>query len=346
MRKNEPFYKTRKLTEMDEKKIHMGKDAVDLDLLFKSFNNAATEEEERAIDNWLQEKEENKKTYSEARDLFDALLMEAPVELLGGRMAKSAEKRRKAFRSVLYGIGYAAVLAIFCVIGYNVIDNRVEKSLSETMNTIIVPAGKSMDYVLADGTLIKLNSGARLQFPMVFANDRREVHLDGEAYFNVAHDDKQPFVVRTFASDIIVLGTEFNVNADEDAGVFSAALIEGSIRLLSRQNPGEQIIMRPNEKVTMEKGKLVLKEYGASNDILWTEGILDISGLDFSELMEKLEMAFGVRIIVEREMPSGPVFANAKLRISDGIDKAFEVIGNGVDFTYDKDYKTGAISIR
>ena len=141
------------------------------------------------------------------------------------------------------------------------------------MNTIIVPAGKSMDYVLADGTLIKLNSGARLQFPMVFANDRREVHLDGEAYFNVAHDDKQPFVVRTFASDIIVLGTEFNVNADEDAGVFSAALIEGSIRLLSRQNPGEQIIMRPNEKVTMEKGKLVLKEYGASNDILWTEGI-------------------------------------------------------------------------
>lgn len=214
------------------------------------------------------------------------------------------------------------------------------------MNTIIVPAGKSMDYVLADGTLIKLNSGARLQYPMVFAKDRREVRLEGEAYFDVAHNDRHPFVVRTFASDITVLGTEFNVNADKDAGMFSAALIEGSISLSNHQNPGEQIVMHPNEKVSLERGHLILKEYEAAKDILWTEGILDISGLDFSELMRKLEMAFGVRIVVERDMPSGQVFANAKLRISDGVDKAFEVIGNGADFTYHKDYNTGTIFIR
>ena len=232
------------------------------------------------------------------------------------------------------------------MVGYNLINNRVENSLATTMNTIIVPAGKSMDYILADGTLIKLNSGARLQYPMVFAKDRREVRLEGEAYFDVAHNDRQPFVVRTFASDITVLGTEFNVNADKDAGMFSAALIEGSISLSNHQNPGEQIVMHPNETVSLERGHLILKEYEAAKDILWTEGILDISGLDFSELMRKLEMAFGIRIVVERDMPSGQVFANAKLRISDGVDKAFEVIGNGADFTYHKDYNTGTIFIR
>lgn len=331
---------------MNGKNIHKDKKLVDLDMLFKSFNNAASEKEESAIDNWLHENEDNKETYVNARDIHEAFLMETPIELLDGREAKSAEKRRKFRRIVLQGIGYAAVLAIFCVVGYNVINNRVENNLAATMNTIIVPAGKSMDYVLADGTLIKLNSGARLQYPMVFAKDRREVRLEGEAYFDVAHNDRQPFVVRTFASDITVLGTEFNVNADKDAGMFSAALIEGSISLSNHQNLGEQIVMHPNEKVSLERGHLILKEYEATKDILWTEGILDISGLDFSELMRKLEMAFGVRIVVERDMPSGQVFANAKLRISDGIDKAFEVIGNGADFTYHKDYNTGTIFIR
>ena len=294
----------------------------------------------------MHENEDNKETYVNARDIHEAFLMETPIELLDGREAKSAEKRRKFRRFILHGIGYAAVLAIFCVVGYNLINNRVENNLAATMNTIIVPAGKSMDYVMADGTMIKLNSGARLQYPMVFAKDRREVRLEGEAYFDVAHNGRQPFVVRTFASDITVLGTEFNVNADKDAGMFSAALIEGSISLSNHQNLGEQIVMHPNEKVSLERGHLILKEYEAAKDILWTEGILDISGLDFSELMRKLEMAFGVRIVVERDMPSGQVFANAKLRISDGVDKAFEVIGNGADFTYHKDYNTGTIFIR
>ena len=234
------------------------------------------------------------------------------------------------------------------------INERQEKSAGAPLqedasikyNTIIVPKGGEYSLALADGTRIVLNSDSRLRFPEYFGKNGRGVFLEGEAYFDVAHNDRQPFVVRTFASDITVLGTEFNVNADKGAGLFSVALIEGSISLSNYQNPGEQIVMHPNEKVFLERGHLIFKEYEASKDIQWTEGILDISGLDFSELMRKLEMAFGVRIVVEREMPSGQVFANAKLRMSDGIDKAFEVIGNGTDFTYHKDYRTGTIFIR
>ena len=145
--------------------------------------------------------------------------------------------------------------------------------------------------------------------------------------------------------EVRVYGTEFNVNADKDAGMFSVALIEGSISLSNHQNPGEQIVMHPNEKVSLEKGHLIFKEYEASKDILWTEGILDISGLDFSELMRKLEMAFGVSITVNRQMSSEPVFDLAKIRISDGIDKALEVTSNGVEFSYRRDPKTGVIFI-
>lgn len=330
---------------MNANKKHDNKTAVDFDMLFRSFNNVATEEEESHICDWLAGNEENKKTYAKVRDLHEAFIMEAPLELLEGGISGTARKRRRSVRLFLQYIGYAAVLAIFCAVGYTVINSRIEERLAETMNVIEVPAGRNMDYTMPDGTVIKLNSGARLQYPMVFAKDRREVHLDGEAYFNVTHNEKQPFVVRTFASDITVLGTEFNVNADRDAGTFSAALIDGSISLSNNMVPGERIVMHPNEKVTLVKDHMILKEYEASKDILWTEGILDIGGLGFNDLMKKLEMAFGVKITVTRQMSREPVFAVAKLRISDGIDKALEVVGKGAGFTYKRDSKTGAVLI-
>lgn len=321
------------------------KHKVDSDLLFRFFNNDVTQEEEMAICKWLEESDEHKEIYGNARELHEAFLLQAPMELVNGDMPEAARKKRSARRIMWMAVANVAAVVLFCVIGFYVINERLENRLADTMTTISVPAGKSMDYTLADGTVIRLNSGARLQYPAAFAKDRREVHLDGEAYFDVRHNEKQPFVVRTFASDITVLGTEFNVNADMASGTFSATLVDGSIRLSNHLIPGEQIVMHPNEKVTLVKDHMILKEYEASKDILWTEGVLDIGGLCFNDLMKKLEMAFGIKIIVSREMSREPVFANAKLRVSDGIDKALEVIGNGAEFTYRRDPKTGTVFI-
>ena len=321
------------------------KHKVDSDLLFRFFNNDVTQEEEMAICKWLEESDEHKEIYGNARELHEAFLLQAPMELVNGDMPEAARKKRSARRIMWMAVANVAAVVLFCVIGFYVINERLENRLADTMTTISVPAGKSMDYTLADGTVIRLNSGARLQYPAAFAKDRREVHLDGEAYFDVRHNEKQPFVVRTFASDITVLGTEFNVNADMASGTFSATLVDGSIRLSNHLTPGEQIVMHPNEKVTLVKDHMILKEYEASKDILWTEGVLDIGGLCFNDLMKKLEMAFGIKIIVSREMSREPVFANAKLRVSDGIDKALEVIGNGAEFTYRRDPKTGTVFI-
>ena len=321
------------------------KHKVDSDLLFRFFNNDVTQEEEMAICKWLEESDEHKEIYGNARELHEAFLLQAPMELVNGDMPEAARKKRSARRIMWMAVANVAAVVLFCVIGFYEINERLKNRLADTMTTISVPAGKSMDYTLADGTVIRLNSGARLTYPMAFAKDRREVRLDGEAYFDVTHNEKQPFVVRTFASDITVLGTEFNVNADMASGTFSATLVDGSIRLSNHLIPGEQIVMHPNEKVTLVKDHMILKEYEASKDILWTEGVLDIGGLCFNDLMKKLEMAFGIKIIVSREMSREPVFANAKLRVSDGIDKALEVIGNGAEFTYRRDPKTGTVFI-
>lgn len=69
---------------------------------------------------------------------------------------------------------------------------KYETRLENTLASISVPAGKSMDYTFADGTTIRLNSGAKLSYPMTFAKDRREVHLEGEAYLRYHITQRNP----------------------------------------------------------------------------------------------------------------------------------------------------------
>lgn len=331
---------------MNWKRKHNNRKTVDFDMLFRSFNNVATDKEESLICDWLAGNEENKKTYAKVRDLHEAFIMEAPIELLEGRLPGAARKRRRMLHTVLKGVGYAAALAIFCIAGYGIINSRIEARLSKTMNTIEVPAGKSMDYILADGTLIKLNSGARLQYPMAFAKDRREVQLEGEAYFDVAHNDRQPFVVNTFACKIEVLGTTFSVNADEEAGKFSAVLAEGSVKLSDVSDPDKTIVMEPDQKVSFSNGRFILYDRPAELEMRWTEGIIDIGGLPFDELMKKLEKSFGVEIVIDRDTLPAIGFTDGRIRISDGIEDALRILQQGADFTWSKDYSTGVITIR
>lgn len=119
-------------------------------------------------------------------------------------------------------------------------------------NSIYVPAGQRMELTLADGTHVWLNSEARLEYPVLFAQDVRRVRLSGEALFEVAHDKSHPFVVETFASDIRVLGTRFNVDADEEHRRFSTALLEGCVRISNRLDPAQaSIVILPNERVDL-----------------------------------------------------------------------------------------------
>ena len=320
---------------------------VDEELLFKCLRGKTTGRENIMINEWIGADEKNAAMYRNACRIYEGFLMSDAYQDDSGMVSLPSGRRRDVLRFVRNSIAFAAAFALFCVLGFHLIRNRLETELANTINTIDVPAGRSMDYTLSDGTVVKLNSGTRMQFPVAFAKDCREVYLEGEAYFDVTHNAEKPFIVRTFASDIEVLGTEFNVNADSEEGKFSATLIEGSIRLSNSMLPGEHVVMYPNEKVVLVNNHMVLTEHDPKSDIIWTKGFIDISGLDFGQLMRKFEKAFGVKIIIDHKMPSGPVFDNGKLRISDGIDNALGTIRKGgIEFMYSKDNRNNTIYIK
>ena len=158
-----------------DKKDRYNRSKVNLELLFRYFNNFATDEEISRINEWLEESPEHKEFYNNASDLHETFVLEAPIELLEGKETKSAGKRRRVLAFVRRSLAYAAAVAAVCVLGYHLATDVIEeKKLAQTMNTVVVPAGKSMDYILSDGTTIKLNSGAKLQYPLVFAKEDRK----------------------------------------------------------------------------------------------------------------------------------------------------------------------------
>ena len=99
-------------------------------------------------------------------------------------------------------------------------------------NTLKIPYGKRFELQLSDGTVVHLNSGTTLKYPVKFiAGENRQVFLDGEAFFDVTKDKKHPFVVNADKLNVRVLGTHFNVSSYPEDAQTDVVLVEGSVGL-------------------------------------------------------------------------------------------------------------------
>ena len=122
-------------------------------------------------------------------------------------------------------------------------------------NTLNVPRGsKALGLTLSDGSQVWLNVGSSLTYPTAFTGKQRKVKISGEAYFEVSHNAKMPFIVQHDDVTVSVLGTHFNVNTYEDETAERITLLEGSVRVNKNMvsqllKPGQQaaIINRIND---------------------------------------------------------------------------------------------------
>lgn len=323
--------------------------------LFRFFRGEFSEEETSRLNRWLESDTKNRETYRKAHKLFDAMLIgqiagtEACAQRIAAETKKNEAKRRKAgriLRIAAAAAANAAVLAGLFFIGKHEAKEELGEKLANSLTTIEVPAGQRLDITLEDGTKVKMNSGAVLKYPAMFREASREVSLSGEAFFEVRHDSGRPFTVHTFASDIKVLGTRFNVNADEEMMQFTTVLVDGAVKVTSSHDASEYILMKPSDMVSLENGHLMYKGHYSHSDVSWTEGIVVLDGLDFDQLIRKLEKAYGIDIVISGNRTPPMDGITGELRISDGIDHAMKVLQHITSFSYTKDPKTGKIYIR
>lgn len=164
-----------------------------------------------------------------------------------------------------------------------------------------ISAGAAISVVrLPDRTKVTLNRYSSLTYPDRFKGENREVHLQGEAYFEVEKDAGHPFIVKAEPVSVQVLGTHFNVEAYPDDANVRTTLLEGSVAV-SVPGEGSRIVLSPGESAVYSRTDQTWRQTSVDESdkaIVWRDGHFRFDYLPLEEIARELSNAFHVKIII------------------------------------------------
>ncbi|MGI6794994.1 FecR family protein, partial [Bacteroides sp. KG68] len=259
--------------------------------LHRFFSGRTSVDEGMDIRLWMEASEENKRTFYKERRLFDALILH------DDRNTTKKISARRTPRIIHQWLRVSAIVILTLAFNYLYQEYKSGKEVV-AMNTVSVPAGQRTNIILPDGSNVWLNARTTLQYPVTFNKKQRIVSLKGEAFFDIAKNQKIPFVVQTDKYDIEVLGTQFNVNAYPNRNIFETTLMKGRVRVSSQESPKQTIILNPGHKVYAANGKLKTDKVNDFNPYRWKEGLICFKNELFQTIMEKFEQYYDIRIII------------------------------------------------
>jgi transmembrane sensor len=171
------------------------------------------------------------------------------------------------------------------------------QSISVSVREIYTKPGTRTKIELSDGTKVWLNDGTTFRYPEKFTGSNREVYVDGEAYFEVKSNPKNPFVVNNSMMNTVVTGTHFNLNAYSADHYFEATLQEGKINL---EKDNHNIVMKPGEQIQFDAmlEKTVKKNVDPENASAWIDGKLIFKDEKLGTAIKKLARWYNVEIIL------------------------------------------------
>lgn len=167
-------------------------------------------------------------------------------------------------------------------------------------NTLRVPKGGEYILVLPDSSEVHLNSESSIRFPVSFASDKREVFLEGEAFFKVKPDSRAPFHVLAAGRDICVLGTTFNVFAYSDDPCFRSTLVSGKVKITGGK---QEVVLKPFEQYAenQETGTIDVLKVDPAFYLSWMDGKIMFKGERLEDIVKKLARWFDFEIFYANE---------------------------------------------
>ena len=300
---------------------------MDEQLLIRFLTHTCTPEDLRSIDQWIASGKPNADWLFEMERIWslkDELRFSdrREIEEAYNRFTLSLGKSKNAKPHFYSSLGksknakphfyiypilkYVAAVIIIGLLGLNLYKMVQPATVGE--NTVEVPKGQRASLMLSDGTKIWLNSQSKLIYPTQFSDKERNVRLEGEAFFDVAHKEHLPFVVHSPLLAIKVLGTKFNVKAyfDEKSVV---TLAEGKVEV-ETNDCKNRLTLKPNEQVSYSgsSGLALEKNINTNTVKLWMKGEGVFIQCRLDHIVRDLERKFDVKIVITDHSLSSEVF--------------------------------------
>lgn len=204
---------------------------------------------------------------------------------------------------------------------YHVVQSKqslsVERAREDVYNTISTPAGGQYQIILPDGTKVWLNALSSLKYSINLGKGKqRNVALKGEGYFEVAHDNQRPFLVKTDQQNVEVLGTNFNINNYHNEDVPSTTLLQGSVKVY---NDKYSRVIKPGQQAQFEStGQIKVVPVNTELIVAWKNGVFSFKRAGVETVMRQIARWYNVEVIYEGEVPdisfTGKIYRNVSLQ--------------------------------
>ena len=206
-----------------------------------------------------------------------------------------------------------------------------EKTTEVVYNKLEVPRGGECMIKLDDGTKVWVNAETKLKYPVTFVGDRREVVLEGEAFFDVAKNEK-PFIVKTSFGDVRVLGTAFGISAYASESESYTTLVRGKVSV-EREGIKPVVILPGEQVVTSKDGKMIKQQVDVEEFVGWKDGIYVFKEKSLGEIMKTLERWYNISVdFQEKSLVDLPFTGN--LKRYDDINVFFDALTRTGDMKY------------
>lgn len=272
------------------------------ELIAKFLSGEADENEKNIVVSWIDagnqsEFENIKQIWTGAALSEQKFDTEKALIKVNNRIKQNSRSKRLR----LYSIAAAAIILLIAVplliLNLNTKPTKTEYITKTTAN-------KTELVQLADGSNITLNKNSSVNYPKDFSNNRN-VTLEGEAFFEIEHLDKNiPFTVNAKNIQIIVVGTKFNVSAQKDKNFIEVTVTEGIVEVqLSDNSTIEQITAGQRLTIDLSNSETQIDSLGIDNDIYWLTNSLVFNNSDINEIASTISKAYNVEVVLNLSNP-------------------------------------------
>lgn len=302
--------------------------------IIKVITGEAAAEDIAALSKWLEASSKNRTDFNRIKSYWDSRISTPAVPDAEESFRRMIEKNKKAknpktgksIRIPLLTL--AAMAAAFVVVLVTALNLTHE-------NFSFVTGASITNLTLPDGTRLTLNKNSRISYSDDFGRRKREVTLQGEAYFDVAKDRSREFIVNMDDTKVTVLGTSFNARNREEEKAVVITLSEGSV---SFSTPDQNIVLSPDQQVNYDKhlGQLDIAAVNAAVASAWKDNIIRIDSGTLRELTAMLEEHFGVRIVFRGNVPAAEKVITAAFDGNYSINQIFDLLRENAAFKWRK----------
>ncbi len=319
---------------------------MDDQLFIRFLTHTNSPEDIKEIDRWIAQEKVNADSLFEMERIWmlkDELrfsdeqgICRSYNQFLTRKTSNLAPHPQKRRNRLFTGMKYGAAAVVLLLLLFNIYRLQYREDIS-AINMIETPKGEKASVTLSDGTKVWLNAETKLTYPAQFGRKKREVTIEGEGYFEVAKNDRKPFVLNGKGFNIHVLGTQFNVDAHPGEDV-SIALKEGKISVEVAEGENQLELCASDQLRLMAGGRTILQKIDVETINSWTKGEFIFVAQPLAAILRSLERSFNVQIILSDESLSRELF-NCRAKAGTSLLDILELLRKTkkVNYRFDND---------